>query len=59
MLSGLEFNGYEIHMGDSGYSPNEFEISGTEEAFVTGRNKMYVERIFTGYLTGLRLQPLL
>ncbi len=21
MLSGLEFNGYEIHMGDSGYSP--------------------------------------
>lgn len=50
MLSGLEFNGYEIHMGDSGYSPNEFEISGTEEAFVTGRNKnvcgTYIHGIF-------------
>lgn len=50
MLSGLEFNGYEIHMGDSGYSPNEFEISGAEEAFVTGRNKnvcgTYIHGIF-------------
>ena len=50
ILSGLEFNGYEIHMGDSGYSPNEFEISGTEEAFVTGRNKnvcgTYIHGIF-------------
>ncbi|MDE7282258.1 MAG: cobyric acid synthase CobQ, partial [Lachnospiraceae bacterium] len=53
ILSGLEFDGYEIHMGESvknGHSSNEFEISGTEEAFVLGRNKnvsgTYVHGIF-------------
>ncbi len=77
ILSGLEFNGYEIHMGESvrstsshsqqrlfrgevlnltqenakmRHSPNEFQISGVETAFVTGRNKnvcgTYIHGIF-------------
>ncbi|MDE6603216.1 MAG: cobyric acid synthase CobQ, partial [Lachnospiraceae bacterium] len=50
ILSGLEFNGYEIHIGESGHSPHRFEIFDAEAAFVTGRNKnvcgTYIHGIF-------------
>ena len=50
ILSGLEFNGYEIHVGDSGHSPNKSELLNMETAFVTGRNKnvcgTYIHGIF-------------
>ncbi|MBD5543930.1 MAG: cobyric acid synthase [Lachnospiraceae bacterium] len=52
VLSGLEFDGYEIHIGESvrsashtgecsesGHSPHRFEISYAEAAFMTGSNK--------------------
>ena len=52
ILSGLEFNGYEIHMGDS-------VRSSAEEAFVTGRNKnvcgTYIHGIFDRAATATAL----
>lgn len=56
-LSGLAFDGYEIHIGESvrstsnhSHSLYEFEISGADEAFMTGRNRnvcgTYVHGIF-------------
>lgn len=50
VLSGLAFEGYEIHMGDSRHFSRGFEMSNTETAFMTGRNKnvcgTYIHGIF-------------